>query len=264
MVPSAVPTELADVLLGPRLEQLAEAEAAGLIEVRPEGLAFRHELARRAIEQSLPAIRRRLLNQDVVRALRSRGRPERARLMHHAAAAGDIETLLAEGPGAAREAARAGAHRQALAHFEAVVPHAAALAPSERAALLDDYGWELYNAGHFRRAVEAAGEARALYASLGEPVPLALCLVRLSRHHFMAGDTDEAESCAKRAVLILSPGQDEAALAQATLYLGAVLAPEQSRRDRRAGARGGARAARPAGARPALPQLPRDRALRGR
>ncbi len=224
VVPSAVPPELADALLGPRLEQLAEAESAGLIEVRPEGLAFRHELARRAIEQSLPAIRRRLLNQDVVRALRAGERPERARLLHHAAAAGDVETLLDEGPAAAREAARAGSHRQALAHFEAVVPHAGRLEPRERAALLDDYGWELYNAHRFRAAVQAATQAEELYAQLGECVPLALCLVRLSRHSLMAGETSEAEACAERAVLLLSGGEDEAALAQATLYLGAVLA----------------------------------------
>jgi DNA-binding CsgD family transcriptional regulator/tetratricopeptide (TPR) repeat protein len=142
--------------------------------------------------------------------------------MHHAAAAGDVETLLAEGPEAAREAARAGSHRQALAHFEAVVPYVDRLPPAERACVLDDYGWELYNAGHFRRAVDAAERACALYEQLGDTHWLGLCLVRLSRHHFMAGDTAEAEACARQAIVLL--GGDEAALAQATLYLGAVLA----------------------------------------
>ena len=65
---STIPTELADALGA--LEPLAEAEMAGLIELRDDGLGFRHELARRAIEQSLPEIRRRLLNQRVVAALR--------------------------------------------------------------------------------------------------------------------------------------------------------------------------------------------------
>ena len=142
-------------LLGPALETLAEAEQAGLIEARPGGIGFRHELARRAIEESLPIIRRRLLNQDVVGALRDSGQLERARLLHHAAEAGDVATLLEEGPAAAREAARAGSHRQALAHFQAVMAHAGRLEPRERAALLDDYGWELYNAHKFRDAVDA-------------------------------------------------------------------------------------------------------------
>ena len=167
---STIPTDLADALGA--LEPLAEAEMAGLIELREDGLGFRHELARRAIEQSLPEIRRRLLNQRVVAALRERGRPDRGRLLHHAAEAGDVDTLLAEGPAAAREAARAGSHRQALAHFEAVVPHAARLDARECAALLDDYGWELYNAHQFRAAVEAAHEAERLYREVGELVPL--------------------------------------------------------------------------------------------
>ena len=53
--------------------------------------------------------------------------------MHHAVEAGDVETILAVGPGAAREAARAGSHRQALAHFESVLPHVHRLAARERA-----------------------------------------------------------------------------------------------------------------------------------
>ncbi len=219
---TTIPTDLADALGA--LEPLAEAEMAGLIELREDGLGFRHELARRAIEQSLPEIRRRLLNQRVVAALRERGRPDRGRLLHHAAEAGDVDTLLAEGPAAAREAARAGSHRQALAHFEAVVPHAVRLDARECAALLDDYGWELYNAHQFRAAVEAAHEAERLYREVGELVPLALCLVRLSRYLFMAGATDSAEEAARRAVVTLDGTADEAALAHALLYLGAILA----------------------------------------
>ena len=207
MVPSHVPPELAALLLGETMRALPAAELAGVIEDRPDGLGFRHELARRAIESSLPVTRVRLLNRAVVEALRAQDRPERARLMHHAVAAGDVDTVLAVGPQAAREAARAGAHRQALAHLEAVVPYAARLAPAEQAAVLDDYGWELYNAARFREAVRAGSAAAELYAGLGDPVALGLCLVRVSRHWFMAGETDAAEDCAERAVRILEAGR---------------------------------------------------------
>src|SRR4051794_16353989 len=106
VVPSLVSDALSRALLGERLQMLAEAELAGLVEARPGGLGFRHELVRRAIEASLPAIRRALLNQAVVGALRASG--DRVRLLHHAGEAGDVDTLLAEGPAAAREAARVG------------------------------------------------------------------------------------------------------------------------------------------------------------
>jgi DNA-binding CsgD family transcriptional regulator/tetratricopeptide (TPR) repeat protein len=224
VVPSQVSPELAGVLLGADAGALADAELAGLIEVRMEGLGFRHELARRAIEESLPVIRRRALNQAVVEALQAQARPDRARLMHHAVEAGDVESVLAVGPGAAREAARAGAHRQALAHYESVVPHLARLSPRDQAEVLDDYGWELYNAAHFREAVDAGREAARLYERLGHELDLGLCLVRVSRHLFMAGETDAAEDCARRAVVILEAGGDDAQLAHALLYEGAIFA----------------------------------------
>jgi DNA-binding CsgD family transcriptional regulator/tetratricopeptide (TPR) repeat protein len=224
VVPSHIPGELAAVLVEGNLDALVRAELAGVIEARPEGLGFRHELARRAIEDSLPVLRRRLLNQAVVEALRGQDRPERARLMHHAVEAGDVDTVLAVGPSAAREAVRAGSHRQALAHFESLLPHLARLHERDRAAVLDDYGWELYNAHRFREATEAGHEAARLYGDLGDRRALGLCLVRISRHLFMTGETDAAEDCAQRAVSILEAEGDDAALAHAVLYRGAILA----------------------------------------
>jgi len=224
VVPSHVESELAAALLGPRFDALEEAELAGVLEAEPGSVAFRHELARRAIERSLPAIRRRALNAAVVQTLLAAPRPERARLMHHAVEAGDIATILAIGPAAAREAAAAGSHRQALAHLESVVDHVERLEASERAAVLDAYAWELYNAHRFRDAVDAGRRAAALFEEHGDALALGDCLVRLSRHLFMAGETDEAEDCARRAVETLLPTGHEAGLAHAMLYRGAIQA----------------------------------------
>ena len=168
-----------------------------MLEVSASHLGFRHELARRAIERSLPALARRRLHAHVLRALQREERPDRASLMHLAVEAGDVETVLAVGPDAAREAARAGSHRQALAHLESVRPHLARLGERDRAAVLDDYGWELYNAHRFREAVDAGRAAAALYEQLDDPVAVAHALVRVSRHLFMAGETVEAEECAR-------------------------------------------------------------------
>ena len=223
VIPWHLDPDPAGVLLCTRFDALAEAQAAGVLEDRADRIAFRHELARRAIEHSLPAIRRRQLNASVVQALLAQERPERARLMHHAVEASDVETIVAVGPAAAREAAQAGSHRQALAHFESVLPHLDRLGERERAAVLDAYGWELYNAHRFREAVEASRAAVALYERLDDPVAAGECLVRLSRHLYMAGDTDSAEVTAQRAVLTLEPTGHGAALAHASLNEGAIL-----------------------------------------
>ena len=224
VVPSRVGMPLAARLLGDRIYALAEAEIAGVLVAEPASIAFRHELARRALERSLPALRRRRLNAEVLRALQAAERPDRASLMHHALQAGDVDTVLAVGPEAAREAARAGSHRQALAHLEAVRPHAQSLAERDRAAVMDDYGWELYNAHRFPEAVEAGREAAQLYERLGDQPALGRCLVRVSRHLLMAGHTTEAQVCAARAVAILEPAGDTAGLAEASIYDGAILA----------------------------------------
>ena len=155
VVPSHVGFELAGSLLGSRLDALAEAEEHGVVEVRPEGVVFRHELARRAVECALPTIRRRNLNRAVVQALRTQDGPDLARLVHHAVRADDGATVLGYAPLAGRQAARAGSHRQALAHFEAALRYADRLPDAERAALVDDYAWELHIAHRFADAVAA-------------------------------------------------------------------------------------------------------------
>ncbi len=218
VVPTRVPHDLAEALLGPDgLDAVAEAEERGVVEAHGPGLGFRHELARRAIEASLPVIRRRLLNRAVVTALLAEPHPDLDRVVHHALEADDGAVVAAHAPAAGREAARLGSHRQALAHFEAARRHADLLDPPARARLLDDLAWELYNARRFDDAVAAAREAVLRWAELDDPDALGGALVRLSRHHYMAGATDEAERALDRAVALLGDAAPEALASRGAL-----------------------------------------------
>ena len=221
---SVLPSPATADVLAFGLGALVEAETAGIVVAGPDGLGFRHEIARRAVEQSLPELRRRRLNAVVVRALRDSPHPDLARLMHHAAEAGDATTLLEFGPRAAREAAAAGSHRQALAHFEALLPYTDRLGARERAEVLDGYGWELYNAHRFNDAVHAGLAAAEGFAALGDDAALGRALAHLSRHLFMQGDTGEAERCIRRAVELLEHAGTVGDRAHALLYRGAILA----------------------------------------
>jgi hypothetical protein len=71
VVPGVVEFPLAEALLPDRMDELARAEERGILAVRENGLAFRHELARRAVEAGLPRLRRRTLNLAVGRVLRA-------------------------------------------------------------------------------------------------------------------------------------------------------------------------------------------------
>lgn len=224
VVPGTVCFEQVDVLLEGRLDALAEAEEHGILQMHPDGVVFRHELARQAIELSLPALRRRALHRAMIDVLRAEPEPDPACLVHHAVRAGDADTVLTYAALAGRRAAAAGSHRQALAHFEAAVRHAGRLEPAERAALLDDYATELTNAHRFTEAIEAGERAVALYTELDDPVLLGQAGVRLARHQYLAGDTLRAEVLARAAVGVLEPTGSAAATAYATVHHGAILA----------------------------------------
>ena len=187
-------------------------------------MSFRHELARQALLQSIPRTRQVALHQNVLAQLLEQERPDLSRVVHHAVAAGDIDTVLSRGQEAARQAARAGSHRQALAHYEQVVPHLALLPPEDQARVLVDYSWELYVAQRWNDSVRASRRALKLWESLGDRVAEGGARVVLSRSSFMAGRPTEAIREAERAVAVLRPTGDIEALAYAETYLGAVQA----------------------------------------
>src|SRR5262249_54455457 len=100
---------------------------SGIVSLDDGTVAFRHELARRAVEDELPPLRSRELHARILTALRARGEEPThlARLVHHAARAGDSTSLLRLAPLAAEHASRLGAHREAEAHLSLALRYAA-------------------------------------------------------------------------------------------------------------------------------------------
>ncbi|GAA4589855.1 DNA-binding CsgD family transcriptional regulator/tetratricopeptide (TPR) repeat protein [Actinoplanes octamycinicus] len=213
VVPHAVERWLVEAVVPGGLATLAEAERRGLLRVSPGRVAFRHELTRRAVETALTAYQKIVANQAVVAALRDRGGVDLSRLVHHAAGAGDDELIIRWAPAAAAEAARAGAHREAAAHYRQALDRAAAFPPGPRADLLEGYAEELYLLGDASRAVTEQRTALTLRRQLADPAALGLALRRLSRLHWWAGDRPQAERCAVEAVAVLAAAGDPAALA---------------------------------------------------
>jgi DNA-binding CsgD family transcriptional regulator/tetratricopeptide (TPR) repeat protein len=224
VIPTVIELPLAEALLGAQFESLAEAERLGMIQIGENTLTFRHELARRAIEGSMPALRRRACNRAIIEVLRVWAPTDLSRIVHHAVLGADSETVVANAPTAARAAADGGSHRQALTLYGAALRWADRLAPLERARVLDEYAWELYNAHRFDAAVAAGRDAVERFAELGEPVALGEALLRLSRHIYMTGQTDDAEQAVSWAVDVLEPAGSAAALAHALTQLGSLQA----------------------------------------
>jgi DNA-binding CsgD family transcriptional regulator/tetratricopeptide (TPR) repeat protein len=215
VVPSALDRGLVDALVPGGVGSLAAAERHGLVAVSPERVAFRHELTRRAIVDGLPRARRMALNQRVLAVLADRPGVELSRLVHHAAEAGDLAAIARYGPSAAREAARGGAHREAVGHYRLVVAQPERFPPPERAELLERYAVECYHVGQSQQAVDAQREAVALRRALGDPRRLGAALRWLSRMHWWNGEPAGAEAAADAAIEVLEPTGDTRLLALA-------------------------------------------------
>ena len=218
VIPAALDRWLVDALaagLAPSpLGALAAAEQGGLLSVSPRRISFRHELTRRAIEGAVPAARLMALNQRVLDVLTGRPGSDGAQIVHHAARAGDADAIAAYGPAAARDAARAGAHREAVAHFGLVLEQAGRFSPAERADLLQEYAIESYTIGA-AASVGIQRQAVELNRSLPGSARLGASLRWLSRMHWMQGDRAGAEATGREAVEVLERAGDGGLLALA-------------------------------------------------
>jgi tetratricopeptide (TPR) repeat protein len=154
----------------PQLACLEECVGSGMLAPTTDGVAFRHELARMTIEETLAPDRRAALHRDALAALVAppAGAPDPARLAHHAEAAGDAAVVLEFAPAAAARAEAVGAHRQAAAQYARALRCAADLPPERRVALLEGRYRSAFRADDCDEAIEAMHEALECHRALGD------------------------------------------------------------------------------------------------
>ena len=232
---------LLEALLGDVESAIDACVAHGMLLHSGDTLAFRHELARDAVEESIPPERRRRLHAAVLTALEAA--PDRtidvARLALHAERAHDVAAVLAYAPEAGRQAARMGAHREAAQQFARALRFADAVGASERAALLEGFAQAHRVIAYTREALEAEEEAVRLWRRVGDALAEGAALARLAGLYAHRGRSDEAEAASRRALELLSalPASRElghAQVVQATLRVRARDNAEAVRWGRRA------------------------------
>ena len=211
---------LLEALAGGAFSSLDECLSSGIVESSSDGVAFRHELARLAIEHTVPPDRKLSLHRKALGALLESPRgPDLDLLAHHAEAAGDADAVLRFAPRSAARASSFGAHREAAAHYESAMRFADRLPTAELAGLLDRRSHECYLVGRFGEAIEAQERALGCYRELGDRLREGDSLRRLGRVLGFGGRPMEgAEACREAVSLLerLEPGR-ELALAYATL-----------------------------------------------
>jgi DNA-binding CsgD family transcriptional regulator/tetratricopeptide (TPR) repeat protein len=192
-----------------------EILASGLLAGDGGWLRFRHEIARLAVEQAIPAHRRGAIHARILVALESAGCEDHARMAFHAEGAGDGPAVLRYASSAARQAAELASHREAAAQFERALRFADGAGPATRAGLYDGLAYELGLLDRWDDAAGAGERALGLWRQAGDPLRESATLRHLSPAMWRLCRGAEANAAAEAAVVIAEPLGPSVELAEA-------------------------------------------------
>lgn len=219
VIPATIPATLAAALApgtaGAMVRSLTEE---GLLQTSASGdLRFRHEIARLATFDHIPAARKRAHHARILEALQTLGSEAHLdQMVHHAAGALDGPAVLAIAPGAADRAAAAGAHREAAGHLGTALKFVDEAPPELAATLHERWAYESSLAARIDDEVlDARRHAITLWRLLGRQDKVGENLRWLSRLHWYRGEAPEAARFADQAIRVLEsmPPSAEQAMA---------------------------------------------------
>ena len=203
IVPARIERWLLDTLLAPQIADLEACVDSGLLLADASSLSFRHELARVAVENSLTPPLAQSLHAQVLAAIVAGGRGSPARLVHHAARAGDAPAVCRFAPAAAEQAGERGAHREAAAHWRTAMAHADTVDDPTRARWLDAYATESSLVARLVEAIDAREQLAQLLPRLGDAAREGDNLTRLAGLYVGALRNAEGDAMSLRAVALL-------------------------------------------------------------
>jgi DNA-binding CsgD family transcriptional regulator len=208
---------LLEALVGGTVGDIGECLSSGMLTGAGDRVGFRHELARLAIEESLPPDRRLDFHRRALAALSDRKETaiDLARLAHHAEGAADSKAVLWLAPRAAEQAASVGARREALQQYERALRFSQGLRPEERADLYEAYAEEAYVIDMRDEALSALDEALAIRRAAGDVISQGDILVRKARTVACMGRAPEAKLLQREAIELLEQAPPSGALARA-------------------------------------------------
>lgn len=190
-----------------------ECIRAGLLVDDGGHQAFRHELSRQAVEDSMTPLRRRQLHARALAALGADGDVvERA---HHAIGAGDEEAIVALAWQAADQCVALGAWRQAAILYGEALEHTGEMAAEDRRRLLEARATTCLRVELLAEAVAAGEELHAMLLELGDEAAIGEWETWLSIAFRGVGRSRDAAAFTERAVARMEPLGDSPELAAA-------------------------------------------------
>jgi DNA-binding CsgD family transcriptional regulator/tetratricopeptide (TPR) repeat protein len=207
VVPQQAELWLLEEVGGESVGRLDECLASGMLAAQPDAVGFRHELARLAVEESLPPPRKAELHRKALAALERQARVtvDFARMAHHAEAAGDVEAVLQYATAAGDYASELGASREAAAQYARALRFSDELGLNAKADLLERHAYACYLIGELEQALETQRRALECSRELEDRRREGDSLRSLSRLLRYVGRTDEAMTVGREAIAVLEP-----------------------------------------------------------
>ena len=204
-------------VIGPRVEvdllittgatgqEIDECLSTGALVHDEDGFGFRHEIARRAVELSIPEHRLRAVHDVVLRALLDSGSTDDARLAHHAEGAGAVDAVLTHAPRAAARASALAAHRESATQWERSLRFADTAPVRARAEMHFALALQCGPIDRWESAAEHAQAALDLFREIGDVRQAGNTLRWLSRALWRLCRSDESAAASAAAVTTLEP-----------------------------------------------------------
>jgi hypothetical protein len=211
IVPGGVEAWLLDALIShPADRALDECVDRGMLVPAGEGLAFRHEIARLAVDGALAPGQKRTLHRNALQQLQRipGGRGIEARLAFHAAEAGAGDKVAVWAPIAASQAVAAGAHREAAAHLESALRYADDLPVERRLELWEARATECLALEQLDEALTAFDHATQLARQMGDRAEEGDLLARSVGPYGFLGQPRQAAAALDAALAVLEPRGD--------------------------------------------------------
>ncbi|MCU1359786.1 MAG: transcriptional regulator, LuxR family, partial [Ilumatobacteraceae bacterium] len=260
IVPGRAEAWLVEALCRPDSLGVASCVSAGVLVSDGDGYAFRHELARLTLWAEMPERRRRSMHLQAMSTLAERDGVDPARVVHHAAAAGDDAMVARWAFTACAAASARSAHPESISHGELALQRAAHLTSDEVADLSrllavsylavdrpdDAERTSRDAAAHWSRAGDEHREAQALLTlslaltQLGQ-MPLSMAaaqaavellerldpttdlvgaFIRMTSLHMLARQRDQALEWGAKAIALASNFDDASLLGRALVEAG--------------------------------------------
>ncbi|HTK08333.1 MAG TPA: LuxR C-terminal-related transcriptional regulator [Ktedonobacteraceae bacterium] len=213
VVPARIERWLLDAILDVPTQALEECLSSGMLFLDHMTVAFRHEIARLAVESTLSPLRQQSLHKEVLQALitHSPNPSLAARLVHHALGAHDEVQVARYAPLAAKQAGAQRAHREAAAHYATALLETSQFSLEQQAELLEGRAYECYLTSQMEEAALAQERALRLWRELDRPDRVGHALRWISHIYWFLGKADTAKQYGREAVHVLEtlpPGTD--------------------------------------------------------